>query len=274
MAARTHLSGAAFLTVTLASVALQPVSAQQNMAVRAAPPAFFVSESEAGDLNADGDAGDAVLHVFDTRQRTAVNLRVAAATICRTVMGPPFSICDPVLPVIGRSVIAFLVGEPAQGATDLNGDGDAIDDVLFLYDATTRRTLNTGLAVGHGVGRDVSSFTFPVMPVVSGDGIAVLVGEAEQGGTDLNLDGDIEDDVLYTIDPKSGESLNLELAVAVVSGPFGARNPIPLQVQGRQVTFVAGEIEQGGFDLNGDGDRDDQVAYLLNLQNGKLRPGR
>ncbi len=176
--------------------------------------------------------------------------------------------------MVGRKLIAFLVGELAQGETDLNGDGDASDDVLHVYYATTGAIVNTRLAVAHGIGRDVSSYTYPVMPVVAGDGIALLAGEREQGETDLNLDGDSADAVLYLIEPRSGEILNLELAAATVLGPFGARNPIWLQLDGQHVTFVAGESEQGGVDLNGDGDADDQVAYSLNVQNGRLRPVR
>jgi hypothetical protein len=37
---------------------------------------------------------------------------------------------------------------------------------------------------------------------------------------------------------------------------------------------VAGEVEQGGVDLNGDGDTDDQVTYLLKVQNSRLRPAK
>jgi hypothetical protein len=32
--------------------------------------------------------------------------------------------------VAGRAIIAFLVGEFAQGDTDLNGDGDASDEPI------------------------------------------------------------------------------------------------------------------------------------------------
>ena len=186
-------------------------------------------------------------------------------------LGPPFVICTPVLPVVGRAIVAFLVGESAQGGIDLNGDGDASDDVLHVYDAADGAIINTRLAVAHGLGRDVSSYTYPVMPVVVGDGIALLVGEGEQGGTDLNRDGDAEDDVLHVIESRTHEILNLELAAATVLGPFGARNPIGPQLDGEHVTFVAGEDEQGGVDLNGDGDADDQVTYRLKVQSGKLR---
>ena len=97
------------------------------------------------------------------------------------------------------------------------------------------------------------------------------MGEIEQGGTDLNRDGDAEDDVLHVIESRTHEVLNLELAAATVLGPFGSRNPIQPQLDGGHVTFVAGEGEQGGVDLNGDGDADDQVTYVLKVQSGRLR---
>jgi len=241
----------------------------QDAAAKAALPTFLVNESEAGDLNGDGDAADSVLHVFDAKRRLTLNLGLAAATVCRTVLGPPFIICAPVAPVAGRAIVAFLVGESAQAESDLNGDGDATDDVLHVYDATTGVVTNTRLAVAHGLGRDVSSYTYPVEPVVARDGIALLVGEVEQGGADLNNDGDAEDDVLHVIEPKTGEIVNLELAAATMIGPFGSRNPIAPQLDGQRVTFVAGEAEQGG-DLNGDGDLDDQITYTLNLKKLEL----
>lgn len=262
------------LLITIALAAAMPHSAfaaGQDAAARAALPAFLVNESEAGDLNGDGDSADSVLHLFDARQHLTLNLGLAAASVCRTILGPPFVICTPVLPVAGRTIVAFLVGESAQSDTDLNGDGDASDDVLHVYDAAAGAIINTRLAVAHGVGRDVSSYTYPVLPVVAGDGIALLVGEADQGGTDLNGDGDAEDDVLHVVEPRTREILNLELAAATVLGPFGVRNPIEPQLAGHHVTFVAGEGEQGGVDLNGDGDTDDQVTYRLHLKSGRLR---
>jgi len=246
----------------------------QGTAARTAPAAFLVDETGVGDLNGDGDSADSVLHVYDARRGVTLNLRVAAASVCRATPGPPFTICTPVAPVVDRTTIAFLVGELAQGATDLNGDGDADDDVLHVFGAASDGVVNTGLAVAHGVGRDVSSYTYPGLPVLSHDGIALLVSESEQGGTDLNRDGDASDAVLHAIEPKTVDVLNLELAAATVPGPFGSRNPIWPQLDGQTVTFVAGEPDQGSLDLNGDGDVDDQVTYRLKLQNGRLRPAR
>jgi hypothetical protein len=263
---------ARLITILLAaSIPQLALAVDQEAAGRAALSVFPVDETEAGDLNGDGDAADAVLHVFDAKQRVTLNLGLAAASVCRTVLGPPFVICTPVSPVIGRSIVALLVGELAQSETDLNGDGDAGDDVLHVYSVATGAIINTRLAVARDVGRDVSSYIFPVMPVVAGDGIALLVGEVEQGGTDLNLDGDAVDDVLHVIEPTSHQILNLELAAATVLGPFGVRNAIWPQLDRHHVAFVAGEAEQGGIDLNGDGDADDEVTYELKMQSGRLR---
>ena len=88
-----------------------------------------------------------------------------------------------------------------------------------------------------------------------------------------NLDGDAEDAVLHVIEPKAGEILNLKLAAATVPGPFGSRNPISPQLDGQRLTFVAVESEQGGVDLNGDGDRR-PGHLLLRVKNGSLRPAR
>jgi hypothetical protein len=246
-------------------------AAGRETAAQARLAAFLVDESVAGDLNGDGDAADSVLHVFDGKQQLTLNLGLAAASVCRSTLSPPFVVCTPVPPVVGREIVAFLVSESAQHGIDLNGDGDAGDDVLHVYSADTDEIINTRLAAARDVGRDVSSFTYPVMPVVDGDGIALLVGEVEQGGTDLNLDGDAIDDVLFVVEPKSLEILNIGLAAATVPGPFGVRNAIPPQLDRNRVTFVAGEDEQGGVDLNGDGDTDDDVVYELKMQSGRLR---
>ena len=89
--------------------------------------------------------------------------------------------------------------EGAQGETDLNGDGDTFDDVLFVYDAAKNRVIETGLAAVHGIGRDVSSFLFVVPPAVLGDTVVFLVHEPAQGLTDLNGDGDTFDAVFFIL---------------------------------------------------------------------------
>jgi hypothetical protein len=245
----------------------------QVPAAESAPGAVFVQdEATASDLNGDGDTTDYVVQIRNEKG-ALTNLRLAVSMVCRGTLSPPFESCQPVLPVTDGSIVAFLVGESAQGL-DLNGDGEMSDDVLHVYDMKHALLVTTRLTAARAVGRDTSSYSFPVPPVVSGGGVALLVGETEQGNIDLNRDGDANDDVLHILEPKSLATLNLSLASASTVGPFGAHNPVALQVEHQMVNFVAGEPEQGTADLNSDGDALDQVPYVLNMRNGTLKPAR
>jgi hypothetical protein len=80
---------------------------------------FSVPEAQLGasgmDLNGDGDAVDAVLHVHDALANTTRSLgKVAAIADVR----------------LGSAVLAFPVSEDQQGQGDLNGDGDVADRVV------------------------------------------------------------------------------------------------------------------------------------------------
>lgn len=133
--------------------------------------AVEVSEPHQGgaDFNLDGDGLDRVLGVFDT----------SLGTLASTV-----SAVDSLSPPRGSgNWLAFRVPERAQGNADANGDGDACDRVLSVYDADLSAVLPTGYAVQR----------FAV-----GDGVlAANVCERSHGNLDLNLDGDTEDAVLH-----------------------------------------------------------------------------
>lgn len=233
--------------------------------------AFLASEQQSGDLNGDGDDADWVVHVLDGKTGAAVNLRLAAAVVCRSTLTPPFTACGAVEPTAGKTAIAFVVGEGAQGA-DLNGDDDVNDGVLYVYEEKSGVVVPTRLAVALAVGRDVSSFTFPVPPVVADKLVVVLAGEPENGHVDLNGDGDAFDAVVEAVDLKSLQLINIGLAAATIVGPFGARNPMPPELNGNTVTVAVGEAEQGGRDLNGDGDADDQIRVALHGQIDRFTP--
>jgi len=85
---------------------------------------------------------------------------------------------------IDGNLIAFGVSEFNQGSTDLNGDGDANDGVLHVFNARTGTTTNVGLDLCCGIGID-------------GNLIAFGVSEFNQGNTDFNGDGDANDGVLH-----------------------------------------------------------------------------
>jgi len=226
--------------------------------------AFPVWENEAGDLNGDGDTVDAVWHVHDTRTGLTANLHLAAALVCTSLS------CTPAAPVVAKNIAAVLVSEAGQGSGDLNGDADTGDVIMAVYDARTGATTVVPVAVAQAVGRDVSSFTVPVAPVIAGTTAAVLVSESQQGGTDLNGDTDQDDVVLHLFDVETGGLFNLGLAAATIPGPFGSRNPIPLDTSGQRVLIVVGETEQGASDINQDGDATDQISMAINVKNGRI----
>jgi hypothetical protein len=213
----------------------------ESLAMSARLAAFTVSESQQGatDLTGDGDVFDRALHVFDRTKGTIRNLG----------LDPSFSIAT------AGARVAFRAGESAQGSADLNGDGDAGDFVLHVYDADSLLTSNLGLAVASPLAMDESLVT-------------VRVSEAQQGGLDRNGDGDAVDEILHAVDTSKGTVANLGLPVAGQS-----------QVVARRLAFNVRESEVQQ-DLNGDGDWLDDVvhlydggrAQLTNLELAALRP--
>lgn len=94
--------------------------------------AFRTSEAAQGnaDLNGDGDSNDYVLQLY--AKGIGVVNTAQAVTPCR------LEACDPRQPYrVYGSQVKFLTFEVEQGA-DLNGDGDATDLVLQVYDACKR----------------------------------------------------------------------------------------------------------------------------------------
>ncbi len=194
--------------------------------------AFLIGESDQDhhDPNFDGTSDDRVLAVYDPANHTVWNSRLAADG-------------NDLVALDGGSV-GFLVPEDDQGHQDRNGDGDDADKVAAVWDPVTDVATNLGLAglaaaahLGAGGGR----FVFTVV-------------EADQGGRDLNGDGDAADKVVHVWDPITGTE-NLKLAAA--------RYGFNLEAVGSgRFAFLATEEEQGGRDRNGDGDAADLVVQV------------
>ncbi len=200
--------------------------------------AFRVDEAGNGgaDLNGDGDGLDQVVHVFDVDTNTVVNLNLAS-------MNPihPF--------LVAGSLLALSVSEQQQGSTDLNGDGDALDDVLFVAQTLDGSSQNIGIAA----------------EVVDADGELglFLLPEFQEGRKDANQDGDHLDRVYHLFDARDGSVSNLGLAATISSlGSF--------LVQDEIVAFAVKERQQGDTDLNADGDLLDGVAFVYDHRNGSL----
>jgi len=205
--------------------------------------AFGIYEQNQGrkDFNGDGDAMDTVLVVGDAQKvwSTRLSSRVAWSN---------------------GKWLACPVYEVSQGRADLNGDGDIYDEVLHLVDLESRQVVNERLALGYfGSSQEI----YP--PVFSADRFVFGVGEARQGGTDLDGDGDASDVVAHLIelDEGRGHDTRLALSTAVLT--------YPMAVEGKQVALLVSEADNGGRDLNGDGDVDDDVLHVVG-ENLRARP--
>jgi hypothetical protein len=227
-------------TSTLTSVGL-PVAS-----VVASPSlvAFAVPELSQGlggtDLNGDGDTDDRVLHVFDPVTAATTNVGQEAGSASNII-------------VVGTTV-AFVTSEAAQGGTDLNGDGDAGDTVLQVYDAATATLTNT---------MQQAQLSPPIQFV--GDVIAFLVSEAKHGGVSLNGDLDTADLVahLYCLNAPPCVSAGVVNLAVDASGGF--------ELAGDLLAVGTRERSQLGINLNPpDADARDIVAQIYRISTNTL----
>lgn len=194
--------------------------------------AFKVIEGQTGvDRNGDGDAADAVLHVYDAATGIVVNTGLAIFD---------FS--------IDGARIACRVSENGQGVIDLNGDGDASDSVMHVFDTIAGLATNLGLHT---------------TPLWFKNGLlAGAVRETSQGTTDLNGDGDVTDSIAFVHDASSGATTLLGVAIHPVS--------TSMIVGAGTAALLVSEYRQKK-DLNGDGDDDDLVLHIYTASTGELR---
>jgi len=194
----------------------------------------LVSEADQGhtDFNGDGDSADTVVQlapVSATSGADWTNLAQAADTV----------------DVVG-GIVAFLTPEAAQGGRDLNGDGDATDRVLQVYDADAKRFLMGG---GGAPIRAQAADDF----VLGAQGLVAFRASEIASGHD----------VLEVFDPVTGLLCNTHQAVTPCF--LEACDPrVPYRVLNNTVTFLTFEADQGE-DLNGDGDTDDLVLQTFNV---------
>jgi len=253
------------------------------------------------DLNGDGDARDAIVHLWDGS--SVANLRCAATDVA-----------------LSATRVAALVSEADEGAggTSLSGsplggdpgDTDKADRVLFVRavgdpapgSCVGSNWVNTGLAAdslavsgdavvialpeAHQNGADRNgdgdaedrvlriyrAGTGALIPVdqavedfvADGNVVAFRTREARQGNTILNDDGDTLDDVLQAYDLVTGKCVSSQMAVTPC--PVEACDPrFPYRVAGDMVTFVTLEADQRE-DLNGDGDETDLIKQVFNVR--------
>ncbi|HVM95854.1 MAG TPA: hypothetical protein VMT89_05665 [Candidatus Acidoferrales bacterium] len=210
--------------------------AATNLALSDTWLAALLSEADDGgvDLNGDGDTNDSVVAVR----------RVDSTSDDWTIVG---AAADSIA-VVDQTVV-FLTPESAQGNRDLNGDGDTEDRVLQAYDAASGHLINTGQAAEEFVTGPYS--------------VAFRTRESSQGHTDLDGDGDSDDDVLQVYDIASQRVINS--GQSVLPCQLEACDPrTPYRVLNNTVKFLTFEANQSQ-DLNGDGDDTDVVLQTFNV---------
>lgn len=212
-------------TGTTANLGLDPTF---SIAAAGSLVAFRAGESANGntDFNGDGDTGDLVLHLHDAASGTTSNLG--------------FGIASP-LDMDERRIVA-RVSESQQGSADLNGDGDAADEILHMFSTSDGSAANLG-------------YTPIGQSRVANGRIAFNVRESDVG-RDLNGDGDTADVVVHLYDGVPGELYNLGLAVLQFRAPAIGTDLLAFSVY---------EPHQGATDLNGDGDVGDLVLHVVPL---------
>jgi len=189
------------------------------------------------DRTGDGDLDDTVLAVLDTR-RPADGLRplgpavAVAVTAGRAAWLMPEASLDPLERPMG---------------TDLNGDGDRADSVVHLSGG------GADVSAVRNLGRAARAVA------LSRQWVAALVAEADEGGTDLNGDGDAEDAVVQVVATDPGSAWR---STAMAASRIDLRGDV--------VAFLTPEAAQRA-DLNADGDTDDTVVQVYDARTGSVR---
>lgn len=204
------------------------------------------------------------------RKRAAVGARALGLAIAAGLAGcgGGSSSSAPALTNLGLSAKAItgkgelwflLVSEASEGGRDLNGDGDAQDDVPFVLDLADDSLTNLGLA---GVPRTASpenasesaaALAFPFPFAVVGDVLIAFGASETDQGADLNGDGDTDDIVLQVYDSRTRTVTSTDLAAGPVEPAIGIGS----------VAFAVQEAAQDGTDLDNDGTTNGLVLHVF-----------
>jgi len=209
--------------------ALLPYAVRDGFTTGAGSVSFLVDEAAQGrDLDGDGDvSAETVLFVHDLATGVTTDLALAVRLFDGRGLAQE------------GGVLAFAVSEADQGA-DLDGDGRWTHDVVHVYEHGRARPLALELATR-------------ALPLVQ-DG-RVLVSALEDGRVDWNGDGDRTDQAMLVVDARTGAARSLGRAVSAA------------RAEGELLAFEYFEGEQGGVDLDGDGDLGDAVLEIHDLDN-------
>ncbi len=197
--------------------------------------AYIANEKKnARDLNGDGDMNDNVLSYYDT----------ATGTATYTTAQPYVSGGNSI--DISEGLISFIANESNVGS-DLNNDGDTMDNILAYYDIATGSATYTA---------EQPFWSMANSPTISG-GVIAFVAKEGYIDQDLNSDGDTMDDLLAYYDIAIGS------ATYTTEQPYWSKGNSPA-ISGNVITFIAKESDLDQ-DINGDADKYDNIIAYLTL---------
>ncbi len=231
------------------------------------------------DLNNDGNKNKQVDHVYDIARGTLLNTSFADTDVVRIgrflqirKIGLVTLLYDMTTGdlinlgfearLIAHRGMSLLLSISELGQGDINEDGDEFDSVFHSYDLTTFTLTNLFLPEG--------PFENSGPPTVetSGRFCTFLVDENRFGPSDLNGDGDFQDQVLHIYDFSTNEITNLSLDIREEVFPGERLRRVRFQEDRMAIGVL--ESEQGGADLNGDGDGLDDVLHVYDANTGVL----
>jgi len=198
---------------------------------------FLASESgDREDYDGNGQIGGYVLHRYNALSGALTNYGVPAASAWQS----------------GTRVA--VASEEARTGTDMNDDGDMLDDVMAIVD------LDSGAVTSLKVAVDRLNAV-----VANGQAVAFYVSESVHGPADLNGDGDSTDLILHSYQHALESLINHGLPGSLVLNPQDPRAGLT----GPVAPFRASETWHGA-DLNGDGDTTDHVIVGLDTRDQRL----
>ena len=240
------------------------------------------------DLNGDGDNFDPFFQLYDVHARTSWSPALSSITIPSSWDGRH---------------LAYAVGESWAANTDVNGDGDALDLVLFVLDTRLGTITNTGRSILLPQPRPIAAGTMLLDVAeselgldVDGDGLlesvvlclfrpdsgtfrpTSLAFRGSSGPKQVVADGrwflldlregtgSLDHRFLWRIDSTTGSVLDLGLDLGG-SERFGSSERVAIESTGG---LGATLVREGAIDLNGDGDTLDYVLHRIELASGTV----
>jgi len=190
--------------------------------------AMLTGETDQGkrDLNGDRDSDDEVAQVFLLSTGKTTNMG-------RDGSGGLW---------VARGKVGFIVSEEDNGGKDANGDKDAQDYVVMVYDPATNQVRNTQIAADGDL-------------YGGGQYLAWTCLEEDQYNRDQNRDGDTDDSIVYVMDVTT---------LAVSGTQYAASDSIC--VSGTAFAFATPEEDQGARDLDGNGSNEDEVLHIARVR--------